>query len=395
LLQEIQPYVITRYALGDYNRLPSVYKKIGKPQDQKSLEWLLRAHIARADWRKLPGVIAQLPVDARDSERWQFWTLRAKQLAGSLQDDDAAALAELAKAASFYGFAAARYTDTNFRLQPQNYRLSEQDIQKLASSKPLRRAIEHFIHGEITEANSNWAQGVRELQRQDWLMAAYLASNLGWHQQAILTAARADAWQHYAIRFPQIAIDEFAQQGLRYNQPPEWFYATARQESALASHARSSAGAVGLMQLLPSTAREVAKSLDREYNKAQLLDANYSIDLGSRYLDQLYQQFGNRALGSAAYNAGPHRVSAWLKNLRKPIPLEAWIETIRFSETRQYVQNILSFGLIHAALYNRAEPGVANGTTITGAAQEQATLSRPWPVFSFIGEPERIVKPYS
>ncbi|RZV55482.1 MAG: hypothetical protein EX270_06455 [Pseudomonadales bacterium] len=394
LLEELQPYVITRYALGDYNRLPAVYKKIGKPLDQKSLEWLIRAHIAKADWKKLPGMIALLPPEARDSERWKFWTLRAKQLAGQLAPEEKDALAVLADAASFYGFAAARYSNTHFRLQPQHYTLSEKDLQTLASSLHLRKAIEHFIHAEIEQANSSWAIGLREIDNQNWLMAAYLASRLGWHQQAILTAARADAWRHYAIRFPRIASDEFAQQGLRYNQPPEWFYATARQESALASHARSSAGAVGLMQLLPSTAKAVAKSLDREYDKAQLFEANYSIDLGSSYLDQLYQQFGNRALGSAAYNAGPHRVSAWLKNLRKPIPLEAWIETIRFSETRQYVQNILSFGLIHAALYNGTEPAAAGAPTADNL-QEQASISRPWPVFSFIGEPEGMVKPYS
>ncbi|MGB5324609.1 MAG: transglycosylase SLT domain-containing protein [Pseudomonadales bacterium] len=390
LLEELQPYIMTRYALTDYNRLPTIYRKIGQPDDPKSQQWLLRAYIARADWKKIPAMIARLPEVERLSERWRYWDLRSRQLAGSLDEQGNAALAALAENASFYGFAAARHSGKHFRLQPEQYQLRADDLEVLASSAALRRAIEHFIHGETDQANSNWTTGLREVDNENWLGAAYLASSLGWHQQAILTAARADAWRHYAIRFPRIATDEFAEQALLYNQPPEWFYATARQESALASQARSSAGAIGLMQLLPSTAKAVARSLDMEFNKAQLYEANYSINLGSRYLDDLYRQFGNRALGSAAYNAGPHRVSAWLKNLQKPIPLDAWIETIRFSETRQYVQNVLSFGLIHSAIHlPESEP------LSVGQNDGIASIARPWPVFSFLGELESIVRPYA
>lgn len=388
LLDELRPYLLTRHALQDYNKLPTVYRKLGKPTDSKSLQWLLRAYIARGDWEKIPSLTEKLPEEERLSERWQYWRLRAQQLSGALDDAASAELRKLADQASFYGFAAAKHTKRHFRLEPERYQLVAEDLEILAGSAALRRAVEHFVQGNVTEANGNWAAGLRELDSDEWLKAAYFASRLGWHQQAILTAARADAWRHYSIRFPKVAADAFSAQALRYNQPPEWFYATARQESALASHARSHAGAIGLMQLLPSTAREVAESLGSEYSKQRLYEADYSIRLGSRYLDRMYQRFGNRALGSAAYNAGPHRVTAWLKNLQKPIPLDAWIETIRFSETRQYVQNILSFALIHTAMYPES------GSAADARFQGDPAALKPWPTFSFLGDAEALVRPY-
>ncbi|NNL56217.1 MAG: transglycosylase SLT domain-containing protein [Pseudomonadales bacterium] len=420
LLDEAKPFLLTRYALSDYNRVPSVYKKLGKPTDTKSLEWLLRAHIARGDWRALAQQCEQLPAELRNSERWTYWSLRARQLNGSLQAQQREQLEALAESANFYGFAAAKQTGRNFRLRPQSYAFSSPDIQALVANLHIRRALEHRVYGDLTEANLAWISGLRGLQQDQLIHAAYLASQFGWHQQAILTAARAEAWRHYAIRFPKVEADEFEQQGFRYNQPPEWFYATARQESALASNIESHAGAIGLMQLMPGTAKQVARSLNKKYSKAQLYNPDYSIGLGSHYLDQLYRRFGNRALSSAAYNAGPHRVEAWLKNLKQPLPLDAWIETIRFNETRQYVQNVLSFGLIHKALYsalqqpavalNNASPAVAAGPgnspepgadtplpsqrDLGGQPAPPQLLNRPWPNFSFLDELEGTVHPY-
>jgi len=144
----------------------------------------------------------------------------------------------------------------------------------------------------------------------------------------------------------------------------------------LAKKASSSAGALGLMQVLPKTAAAQAKSLNIDYQKSSLYDPNYSITIGASYLAKLYNRYENRALSSAAYNAGPHRVDTWLKNLRKPIPLDAWIETIRYAETRQYVQNILSFSLIHARLHEAPQGNI-----------------NPWPSFVFAQQSEMLINP--
>lgn len=375
LLKKIKSYTLTLHALEDYNDLPALYQKLNNPHDDTSLEWLLRSYIAKAQWKKLNKLIQSLPDSLRLQDRWQYWHIRSKQLTTVLSDEEYQALLNISKKANFYGFAAAHALNQPYMLEPKSHKISATALKKLAANMHLQRAIEHFVHDDFIPAQREWSYAISNFDRQQLLDAAYLASTIGWHQQAIHTIAQAKAWQHYAIRFPDLYSDQFKRQAFRYNQMPEWFYATARQESALSSSANSPAGAIGLMQIMPATAKQLARENNVEYNRTSLLKPDYSIQLGTAYLSDLHMRYNNRALGSAAYNAGPHRVDRWLKNLKKALPIDAWIETIRFSETRQYVQNILSFGLIHSKLYTFNE-------------------LEPWPTFAFYSEEELIIRPY-
>lgn len=123
--------------------------------------------------------------------------------------------------------------------------------------------------------------------------------------------------------------------------------ALIRQESAFDQKAVSHAGARGLMQLMPATAKEVARKQRQKYDKQRLVtDPAYNILLGKAYLSQVVNRFdGSYILGLAAYNAGPHRAKRWIKEFGDPRdpgvdPID-WIEHIPFSETRNYVQRIL------------------------------------------------------
>lgn len=108
--------------------------------------------------------------------------------------------------------------------------------------------------------------------------------------------------------------------------------------------ARSPAGAKGLMQLMPNTAKSLKKG---KMNRNYLLNADNNIELGTRYLKKLLDRnSGNQVLATASYNAGPHRVKTWLKNL-KAIPADIWIETIPFKETRNYVKSVLAYQEIY------------------------------------------------
>ncbi|RLA49545.1 MAG: lytic transglycosylase, partial [Gammaproteobacteria bacterium] len=131
-----------------------------------------------------------------------------------------------------------------------------------------------------------------------------------------------------------------------------------RQESAFRPLVTSPAGARGLMQLMPATAKEVARKHRIPYkNSQQLFDPDLNIRLGSQYYADVLQRFGgNRILTTAAYNAGPHRVSRWRKKSAGKLPFDAWVETIPFKETRQYVQNVLSFAVIYSILLDQDDP---------------------------------------
>ena len=129
---------------------------------------------------------------------------------------------------------------------------------------------------------------------------------------------------------------------------PALVLAVARQESLFDPVARSSAGAMGLMQLMPGTAQTVSRELGEDYTRGRLIrDPDYNIRLGSHYLGQQLVRFANEpVLALAAYNAGPSRVTQWLElngdpRGGDPYRLIDWIELIPFAETRNYVQRVL------------------------------------------------------
>jgi soluble lytic murein transglycosylase len=134
-----------------------------------------------------------------------------------------------------------------------------------------------------------------------------------------------------------------------------------RQESRFDSNARSSANAMGLMQILPSTAKSLAKKIGVRYTEADLTEnPQYNILLGSRYIGDLVNRFdGSYILAIAAYNAGPTNVKRWINNYGDPRKMTSnyevinWIERIPFKETRSYVQRVLENIQVYRDLLNR------------------------------------------
>jgi soluble lytic murein transglycosylase len=129
--------------------------------------------------------------------------------------------------------------------------------------------------------------------------------------------------------------------------PAEFALAIARQESELNPAAISSAGARGLMQLMPATAREIAGELGTDYDLARLTaDPTYNATLGTAYLARMLGRYrGSFLLAAAAYNAGPGRADEWIRTFGDPrdgqVDAVAWIEMIPFTETRNYVMRVL------------------------------------------------------
>lgn len=133
-------------------------------------------------------------------------------------------------------------------------------------------------------------------------------------------------------------------------------HAIARQESQFDRAAVSHAGARGLMQLMPGTAREQAGKLGLSYDREALTtDTNYNINLGSGYFQRVYAQFGSYPLAVAAYNAGPGNVNKWLRANGDPrtgqIDMLDWIEAIPIYETRNYVQRVLENAVVYDLLH--------------------------------------------
>ena len=176
----------------------------------------------------------------------------------------------------------------------------------------------------------------------DSLLAARLGHELG--QSALAVRASKEALRKGTL-LPKTGYPILS--GLRPMPiEPALAHAVARQESEFNPTAVSSAAARGLMQLLPRTARTVAKSLRLRYRKERLFDPHYNMRLGSAYLGQLIKNYrGSYIMALAAYNAGPNRVKRWLRQNGDPRkgkvdPID-WVEAIPISETRNYVQRVM------------------------------------------------------
>ena len=203
------------------------------------------------------------------------------------------------------------------------------------------------LEGSIAGAPPG-SPGKRDFDDRKLAAAARVAQNWGWYEQSIQTLIDSDRWDDLRVRFPLAFHDTFLAHARELDIPVNWTLAIARQESAFMPDAKSSSGALGVMQLMPATAQHTADRYGIPYRGSeQLIDPLTNISLGTAYLGEMFRRFGgNRILASAAYNAGPLRVERWIEG--RDVDLDVWIETIPFRETRGYVQNILFFSVIFA-----------------------------------------------
>jgi soluble lytic murein transglycosylase len=201
--------------------------------------------------------------------------------------------------------------------------------------------------GRQTDVRREWRALTRDLSADGLITAAVAADRLGLTNESILTLADSGYWDDLVLRFPLAHGDLVAAAAREHGLPPDWVYAVIRQESAFDADVASSADAIGLMQLLPSTAREVAGRLGlAPPARLDLIDPALNIRLGSAYLAAMRQRFDGRSLlATAAYNAGPTAARRWLDAL--PVPGELWLTRIPYAETRDYVRRVLTYRVIY------------------------------------------------
>lgn len=278
---------------------------------------------------------------------------RATPVQGAARDE----LARLAETRTFYGFMAAQRSGRPFALERASVDLDAEEVRAIATHPAMRRALELDAIGERVQGRREIGWLMDQLGDRELLALAEHARRIGWHRHSIQATIKAEHWNHLDLRFPLAYAEPMLDNASRRNLQPSWLFAVARQESAFMEDARSSAGALGLMQVLPSTAEITARRFNIPLGSSyELLDERKNIQIGASYLRQMYDRYDeNRILASAAYNAGPGRVDRWIIE-RDPNPADQWIETIPFNETRNYVQNVLAFALIYSVQLGEEQP---------------------------------------
>ena len=338
---------LVRFAYNTKTANKAFFNKNGYRHLRKQLQSdRIFSTISEHDWASALTQLEQLPPKTQHEARWIYWRGRILEAIGRLEEARSTYLLNT-DTRSYYSFLSADRAGNNYDLAHRPLFFANQDLDSLKNISAFLRARELFILNRPADARREWQWATKKMNKAELLKAATLANQWGWYDRAISTLALASYWDDLELRFPLAHQKLVVAQSKHRNINPAWAFAVIRQESAFTPDARSHAGALGLMQLMPRTAREMARNLRiRMRGKNDLLNVKTNIRLGIGYLKKVYDRFnGHKVLATAAYNAGHYRVKQWLPEESQAADL--WIETVPFSETQDYLKRVLTYTAIY------------------------------------------------
>ena len=322
-------------------KVPAAYR------DDKLLEWWARFELAQQHWADVVLVIDGMSPELKQDSRWRYWDARARLEVGD-QDYPMELLNDLAADASYYGFLSADYLDQPYSICPQEPGITSTQIDELRQQPAFQRSLELRRLGIRNWSRSEWQMAVRSLDKDGLRLAAGLATEENWPDMAIFALGNSGDLQWYEWRFPIEYSELIGPLAESRKLDASWVMGLMRAESAMAIDAKSSAGALGLMQIMPDTARLLSKRHGIPYGGTQtLVQPEANVKFGTAYLRDLLDRFDdNPVLATGSYNAGPGAVERWLKSQPTQDPA-VWIETLPYYETRDYIPRVLAFSTIY------------------------------------------------
>jgi soluble lytic murein transglycosylase len=353
----------------------------GAALSAEQLEWWVRAALREEQWATARAVIERMRPLQRTEPTWTYWRARALRTEGK-SEAAAALFTRLAGEHHFYGKLAREELGQPFALPPRGYAPTEEAVVRVAANPALQRGLALLRLQQRVEGVREWNWALRGMDDEQLLAAAELARRAEVWDRAINTADRTVGTHDFSVRFLAPYREVFAQRARAQGLEEPYVLGLVRQESRFIADVRSVAGASGLMQLMPATARWVARQTGmKDYAPSRVNDVEVNVALGTSYLKYVLDELdGSPVLAAAAYNAGPGRARKWKAD--RPLEGAIYAETIPFNETRDYVKKVLSNTMYYAALYGGETkplkarlgtiPGRRNGegyaATITGQA---------------------------
>ncbi len=307
--------------------------------------WEARAAVLAADWKRVLSSIARMPPAVQKEEAWVYWKARALSAQGQAEPAQKG-WASLASSVSYYGKLACDALGESGYGFEKNAEVSPEEAEALWRDNPnLLRARAFYRAGLTYEGNREWNWAMRGLEGKDYIVLADYARQLGLVHRMINTSDRSGTEAVSIVqRFPMPYCHWVEKSAGEQKLPQSWIYGIMRQESRFIPTIRSSAGALGLMQVMPATGRWTAKKIGMTgFRAASLSEPPVNIALGTTYLRLLFEDLdASPVLATIAYNAGPARARAWRARLPNTLESARFIENIPFSETREYVKNVLA-----------------------------------------------------
>lgn len=347
LLKQVEHVIAMRMLRGKHKGTMEFLNKI-KPQAKDTLlhEKRLRYALGKQKWKLVSKWTQQLPRPLRLRDEWRYWGARALDQIGKTKESKER-LKLLAKERSFYAFLAADKLKVEYNLNYKPLKVTDAITKEIESNQGLIRAREMFLLNRLTSSRREWRAATKNMKEEQLKGAAILGGKWGLHDRSILALAQGRLWEDLGLRFPVAHRKRVEQSAREKKLDSAWVFAVIRQESTFIQDAQSPAGALGLMQLMPRTARSTARKLKMSApSQSKILQPDINIRLGSAYLRTVLDELGqNKVLATAAYNAGPSRVRSWLP--KKPVPADLWVATVPFNETRGYLERVLGYTVIY------------------------------------------------
>ena len=352
-LADLQSQISLRFAYQYHPKASEYLAQIDRAsKNEKTLDWELQVTIRESNWVNYLDLYALLPEKQQKETRWRYWKARA--LSELNQNKKALPIFKaLAKKRNFYGFMSADRLNQPYQFNPTPSQ--KKSLTKMAEKYPQLKVIQELIAiNWKLSLKREWYHLLDHIDEDDFEAIANFMSDWNQHNLAIQTISKVKKWDDLSLRFPTPYKQPVLQAANKNTIDPAWVYGVIRRESAFSPNISSAVGAVGLMQLMPKTARYIGRKMG--FNKRQytrLTSPESNIKLGSAYLSYLHKKYnGSRVLATAAYNAGPHRVDQWIPK-DTVMAADQWIETIPFSETRAYVKAVLEYTTIFKSMLNK------------------------------------------
>ena len=308
----------------------------------------LRADNGRPRWQQVMQAINAMGDAEQRDATWVYWKARALQaLAADSQEGDSMRamgrelMSGIAGQLNFYGALAAEHLGVPIALPAKPEPLTPAERDAATQTPGFVRALQLIAIGLRSEGVREWNFTLRGLGDRELLAAAQLACDREVWDRCINTSDRTKTEIDIEQRFPMPFRKDVVAKAREAGLDPAYVYGLIRQESRFVVDARSGAGAAGLMQIMPATARWTAKKIGLPYTPDLIADRDTNLKLGMAYLKLVLDDFsGSQPLAAAAYNAGPGRPRKWRDG---PVLESAiWAENIPFSETRDYVKKVVS-----------------------------------------------------
>ncbi|WP_052507527.1 transglycosylase SLT domain-containing protein [Desulfonatronovibrio magnus] len=342
--QEIARFLALRkypQAVSYFNSLPD------ETVTSQSRQWHVRSALLAGEWEDALAAWEKLDQNHQQEPRWQYWRARILEEMGLRQEASVIYL-DLLGRQNYFSLLSADRIHQPYRIEHNPITAYGSNIVEMRHNPAIRRAMEFYYLNRLPDARREWNFAVSEVNSDQWRAAAIVAHDYGWHDRAIIAAARAAEFDDLIIRFPLSFSDLINRYSATRKLDPTWVFALARQESMFMADVGSPAGALGVMQIMPATGRRIASMLGESLsNQYALLCPERNIRFGTYYLSMRLEELQNNpVLATAAYNAGAHRVRSWLPD-NGTIAADIWVENIPFFETRDYIEKVFTYKAIY------------------------------------------------